>query len=38
MLHQKYLKKHSGAPQNVASSGKISEILESASTIRRNGH
>jgi hypothetical protein len=35
--HQKYLKKQSVAPQNVASSGRISEIPESGS-IRRNGH
>jgi len=38
MLHQKYLKKQSAAPQNVASSGRISEIPESGSTIRRSGH
>jgi len=38
MLGQKYLKKQSPAPQNVGSSGRISEITESGSTIRRNGH
>jgi hypothetical protein len=38
MLSQKYLKKQSRAPQNVASSGRISEIPEFGSTIRRNGH
>jgi hypothetical protein len=38
MFSQKYLKKQSPAPLNVASSGTISEILESGSTIRRNSH
>jgi len=38
MFSQKYLKKQSPAPLHVASSGTISEILESGSTIRRNSH
>jgi hypothetical protein len=38
MLSQKHLKKQSAAPQNVASSGRISEISESGSSIRRSGH
>jgi hypothetical protein len=38
IFSQKYLKKQSLAPLNVASSGTISEIPESGSSIRRNGH
>jgi hypothetical protein len=38
MLSQKYPKKQSPASQNVASSGRISEIPESGSTIRKNSH
>jgi hypothetical protein len=38
MFSQKCLKKQNPEPQNVASSGTISEIPESGSTIRRNSH
>jgi hypothetical protein len=38
MFSQKYLKKESPAPGNLASSGTISEIPQSESTIRKNSH
>jgi hypothetical protein len=38
MLGHKHLKKQSPTPQNVGSSGRISEIPVSLSTIRKNGH
>jgi hypothetical protein len=38
MFNEKYLKKESPAPGNLASSGTISEIPESESTIRKNSH
>jgi hypothetical protein len=38
MFSQKYLKKESPAPGNLASSGTIAEIPQSESTIRKNSH
>jgi hypothetical protein len=38
MFSQKYLKKESPAPGNLASSGTIPEIPESERTIRKNSH
>jgi hypothetical protein len=38
MFSQKHLKKETPAPRNLASSGTISEIPQSESTIRKNSH
>jgi hypothetical protein len=38
MFSQKYPKKESPAPRNLASSGTISEIPQSESSIRKNSH